>query len=89
MRKSVEAELLPKGFKVERDDPHGFGRKWESVEYKRGNDRVIMFEHMRYMVPKYESPYSVEGDDVDGWVSFQVVLDRTLPPAQKRAPVRN
>ncbi len=77
-RKTVEDELLSKGFKITNDDPRGFGRKWRSVEYERGENQVIIYEHMRYMKPKSaNSRYSILGHDIEGWVSFQVRLERT------------
>ena len=76
IRKTVEAELLPQGFKITDDDPKGFGRDWRSVEYEKGEDKVILFENMRYVVPTGKSPYSVVGRDLEGWVSFQVILKR-------------
>jgi hypothetical protein len=77
-RKAVEEELLSIGFKVADDDPRGFGRKWRSVEYQRGSDMVILFQHMRYVKPSTEdSAHSVVHVNTQGWVSFQVRLGRT------------
>lgn len=68
-RKSVEKELLSNGFKIADDSPRGLGRKWISVEYERGRDMVVIHQHMRYT--KRRTVY------IDGWVSFQVQLERT------------
>jgi hypothetical protein len=83
VRKRVDAELSAKGCKVAKDDPHGFGRKWRSVEYKCGSNLVIIFENMQYMVPRHKCGYSVVGEDIDGWVSFQVRLRRAATQSGK------
>jgi hypothetical protein len=75
--KSVEAELLPKGFKVAKVDPDTFGRKWRSVTYSRGGDRVSLIEHTRYM-PQKEDPRYTWAEDLQGWVSCDVILGRSL-----------
>lgn len=75
-RKAVEMELLRKGFKIIEDDPHGYGRKWRSITYKRDDDSVTLYEHMRYVASGPERPCDAAGDDSPGWVSLGVTLYR-------------
>ena len=70
----VEDELLLKGFRVTDDDPRGFGRKWRSVEYERGGECVILFQHMRYTKPAADSPHNLVGVNINGWVSWNDVV---------------
>lgn len=52
---------------------------WYNTSKSRANQagQTQVSCHMRYVEPESDSPYSVVARDIEGWVSFQVRLDRT------------
>ncbi len=84
-RVRADNELRTKGFALVRDD-RSMGPR--SVEFRRKDDLVTIYQDMRYRPPRFGEPHGVVGYDEKGWVSLQVVWrpdqakeNKTEPPS--------